>query len=158
MSFRITGLDTSVFQPLVGLPDDALRARNAVRVVADRSPGYPDRIELRDALPGEPLLLVNYTHQPASSPYRASHAVFVLEYPRQGYDRVDEVPDVLRSRAISLRAFDDAGMIVGAELCSGVELERSIGALFADPRAAYIHLHYAKYGCYACRVDRVGAA
>ncbi|MCB2037064.1 DUF1203 domain-containing protein [Ottowia sp.] len=155
MSFRITGLDFAAFRSLVGLPDDALRARGAVRVLADRSPGYPDRIELRDALPGEQLILVNYLHQPADSPFRASHAVFVLEHPQERYDRVDEVPEVLRSRMISLRAFDEEGMIAGAELCRGTELEPSIDRLLAQPRTSYLHLHYAAYGCYACRVDRV---
>lgn len=155
MSFRITGLEFAAFRHLVGLPDDELRVRGAVRVIADQSPGFPDRIELRDATPGESLLLVNYTHQPADTPYRASHAVYVLEQPRGRYDRVDEVPQVLRRRMISLRAFDERGMIVGAELCSGTELEPWIDRLLASSAASYLHLHYAKYGCYACRVDRV---
>jgi len=154
MSFRIRGLESEQFQPLVGMTDAELRTRGARRVRADKTPGYPDRIELRDAEPGESLLLVNYTHQPAASPYRASHAVFVLECPGRPYDRIDEVPAVLRSRTISLRAFDDEGMIIGAELCAGTELERPIDLLLHEPRVEYLHLHYAKYGCYACRVDR----
>ena len=61
---------------------------------------------------------------------------------------------MLRPRTISLRAFDNAGMIVGAELCEGIVLEEKIEALFADENAAYIHLHYAKRGCFACQVNR----
>jgi hypothetical protein len=155
MSFRVTGLDAAEFQSLFGLSDEDLKARGAVRVIADRCPGYPDRIELRDAKPGESLILVNYTHQPAASPYRASHAVYILEHPTYRYDSVDEIPVVLRTRMISLRAFDDLGMIVGAELCEGASLKPAIETLLSDAATSYIHLHYAKYGCFACRVDRV---
>lgn len=154
MSFRITGLDFEAFRPLVGLSDRDLRERGARRVRASVTPGFPDRIELRDADPGESLLLVNYMHQPADSPYQASHAVYVLEYPRESYDRVDEIPKVLRSRMISLRAFDAEGMIVSAELCHGTELEGFIDPLLRDSGTAYVHVHYAKYGCFACRADR----
>jgi hypothetical protein len=157
MSFRITGLDFAEFQHLVGLTDAELRAHGARRVVADACPGYPDRIELRDARPGERLILVNHVHQPADSPYRASHAVYVLEHPGARFDRVDDVPAVLRLRTISLRAFDDAGMIVGAELCDGDVVEIGIERLLDDARVAYVHLHYAKFGCFACRADRADA-
>jgi uncharacterized protein YbaR (Trm112 family) len=155
MTFRIRGLDMEQFASYVGLDDDALRARNARRVVADSCPGYPDRVELRDALVGETLLLVNYEHQPAASPFRASHAVYVLERAAKAYDAIDEVPRLLRTRAISLRAFDDQGMLVGAELCPGTELESGIEQLLRAASTSYLHLHYAKPGCYACRVDRV---
>src|SRR5262245_22610552 len=77
VSFLIKGLDPKPFRHLLGLSDDELRAHGVVRHVADRKPGYPDRIELRDAEPGERLLLLNYVHQPADTPYRSSHAIFV---------------------------------------------------------------------------------
>ena len=154
MSFRITGLDFEPFRMLVDLPEDELRARGVRRILADRAPGYPDRIELRDAEPGESLLLLNYMHQPAASPYRSSHAVYVLEHAAKTYEKVDEVPSVLRTRMISLRAFDDEGMIVAADLCAGTMVEQSMGQLLSVDRVSYLHLHYAKYGCYACRVDR----
>ena len=155
MTFRIRGLDAQQFTTYVGLDDDALRARNARRVRADKCPGYPDRVELRDALPGETLLLLNFEHQQAASPYRASHAIYILEHAVQAFDAVDEVPQVLRSRVISLRAFDDSGMLKGAELCPGDELESSIEQLLQPTSTSYLHLHYARHGCFACRVDRV---
>lgn len=154
MTFRIRGLDARQFSSYLGLDDAALHARNARRVVADSCPGYPDRVELRDALPGETLLLLNYEHQPAASPFRAAHAIYVLERAVTAYDRVDEIPQLLRSRMISLRAFDDGGMLVGADLCPGSELESSIAQLLQAPSTSYLHLHYAKPGCFACRVDR----
>ena len=45
-------------------------------------------------------------------------------------------------------------MMVGWELVEGRDLELAVDRLFANPRAAYLHLHYAAPGCYAARVDR----
>jgi hypothetical protein len=154
MSFRIVGLPAETFAGLFSLSDEELKARRAVRRVAD-SGGYPCRISLTDAAPGEEVVLVHYEHQPADSPYRSSHAVYV----RAGettYDRVDEVPEQLRKRTLSVRGFDRDGMITDADLVDGSELEGLIDRLFADPRAAYLHVHFARPGCYAARVERVG--
>ena len=154
MSFRITGLEPETFRPLFGLTDAELAARGARRYVADQAPGFPDRIELRDAQPGESILLLNYTHQPADTPYRASHAIFVLEGAKERYDRIDEVPEVMRRRTLSLRAFDTEGLIVTADLVDGRQAEGLIQQLLADPKVGYIQAHYAKYGCYAARIER----
>jgi len=154
VTFRITGLDPEPFRQLFGLPADELRKHRAVRYLVDAKPGYPDRIEVRDAEPGESVLLLNYTHQPADNPYRSSHAIFVLEGASAAYDRVDEVPDVMRIRPMSLRAFDSDDLMVDADVVDGHELERLIERFLADPRVAYLHAHYARRGCYAARVDR----
>jgi hypothetical protein len=98
-------------------------------------------------------LLLNYLHQPADTPYRASHAIFVREWAETPYRALDEIPDVLRIRAIPMRAFDASGDMVDADLIEG-DLEPIIARLFANPEAAYIHAHYAKRGCYAARIDR----
>ncbi len=155
MTFRIRGLDPGPFQHLFGLPVDELRRQGVVRCVVDGKPGYPDRIEIRDAEPGDSVLLLNYTHQPAENPYRASHAIFVREGARSAYDRVGEVPEAMRIRPLSLRAFDRDDLMVDADLVDGREIEGVIGRLFGDPRVAYLHAHYAKRGCYAARIDRV---
>ena len=86
MSFRILGLDPAPFRHLYGLSDDALAEHGVQRHVADAKPGFPDRVEVRDAEPGEMMLLLNYTHQPADTPYRASHAIFYLHahYAKRG--------------------------------------------------------------------------
>jgi hypothetical protein len=125
------------------------------RYTADAKPGFPDRVELRDAEPGETVLLLNYVHQPANSPYRASHAIFVREGATERYDRIGEVPESFRARMLSLRAFNDAGEIVDADLVDGQRIEDLIARLFEKPDVAYIQAHYAKYGCYAGRIDRV---
>ena len=124
------------------------------RYIADAKPGFPDRVELRDAEPGESVILVNHVHQPADTPYRASHAIFVLESAGEAYDRINEVPEVLRPRMISLRAFDRSHMIVDAELVKGADIEPSIERLLVNPEVDYIQAHYATRGCYAARITR----
>ena len=154
MSFRITGLDPAPFRHLYGLPDDALAAHGVQRRIADAKPGFPDRVEVRDAEPGETLLLLNHTHPPADTPYRASHAIFVREGAERAYDATDEVPEPLRLRLISLRAFDGEHQMVDADVVAGQELEGAIERFFANPAVRYLHAHHAKRGCYAARIER----
>ena len=154
MAFRIRGLSPEPFRHLFGLDDAALAAAGVRRYVVDHAPGFPDRIEVRDLEPGETALLLNYTHQPADTPFRASHAIFVREGATAAYDAFDRVPEVIRIRPISLRAFDAGHMMVEAELLDGTDLEAAIGRLFAQPGVAYLHAHYARRGCYAARIDR----
>jgi len=154
MSFRITGLPAEDFAPLFKLSDAELVARGAVRRIAEaRTPGAPCRISLTDAQAGEELLLVNYEHHPVDSPYRMRFAVFVRKG-EERYDEVDQVPEQLRLRTLAVRSFDGDAMMVDRELVDGRELEAAIARLFADPRAAYLHVHFAAPGCYAARVDR----
>ncbi len=116
MSFQITGLDAAPFRRFYGLSDDELQSFGVKRFIADEKPGFPDRIELRDVEQGEAVLLLNYLHQPADTPYKASHAIFVREWAETPYRAVDEMPEVLRIRPISLRAFDASGDMVDADL------------------------------------------
>ncbi len=157
MSFRITGLDPALFRHLFGAADPVLAAHGVRRMVADSKPGFPDRIALRDAEPGETLLLLNFTHQDADTPYRASHAIFVNESATEAYDRIDEIPEPLRLRPISLRAFNRGHDMCDADLVDGTKLEAAIETMLADPAVAYLHAHYAKRGCYAARIERARA-
>lgn len=154
MHFRLTGLDRTEFASLFGLDDAELARRGARRCVVDAKPGYPDRIELRDLEPGEAALLVNYVHQPGDSPFRSSHAIYVGERSRERFDAVDRLPEMLRLRPISLRAFDAAHMLRDALLAEGDDVESALRDLLGDPRHAYVHLHFARAGCYAARAVR----
>lgn len=155
MSFRITGLSADLFRHLYGLSDQELALHGVKRYIADKSPGFPDRIEMRDALIGEKLLLLNHVCQPANTPYRATHAIFVREGAEYTYDEVDVVPEVMRTRLLSLRAYDAEGMMVDADVVDGKEVEGVISRYFVSPHVAYIHAHNAKRGCYSGRIDRV---
>jgi hypothetical protein len=151
MSFRITGLPSEAFADIFTLSDGDLAARREVRRIDNNA--VPCRISLTDAGPGDEVVLINYVNHPVETPYRSSYAIYVREG-EQTYDEIDQVPEQLRCRMLSIRAYDETGMIVGAELVDGRELEALISKLFTDEQIAYLHVHFAKFGCYAARVDR----
>jgi hypothetical protein len=139
---------------LFSLSDHELSQRGAMRQIADaRDPGYPCRVSLTDSQPGDELILVNYEHHPVPSPYRMRFAIYVRKGEKT-FDAVDCVPEQLRRRVLAVRAFDADAMLVGWELTDGGKLEEVIERLFADPHAAYLHIHFAAPGCYAARVER----
>jgi Protein of unknown function (DUF1203) len=109
---------------------------------------------LADAEPGEQLLLLPFMHQPAETPYRASGPIFVRQGAVQEFPRVGEVPESIRSRLLSVRAYNYDHSIVDADVCEGRDLESVIDRFFVDTGVSYIHLHNARAGCYACRVER----
>lgn len=147
MSFQISALPRE--------PDDAQSsARGAKRYVADRRPGFPCRVSLTDAAPGERVILVPFTHHDADSPYRASGPIFIREAARQASFSVNEVPELLRLRLLSVRAYDANALMVDADVVDGRELESAVARLFSDRQVNYLHVHFARPGCFACRIDR----
>ncbi len=125
------------------------------RMIADEKPGFPCRVSLADAEVGETVLLLPFVHHDVASPYRASGPIFVRRGAATAMPAVGEIPLMFRHRLLSVRAYDAGGMMVGAEVVKGSELEPSIGHLFARERVNYLHIHNASPGCYNCRVVRV---
>ena len=154
VTFRLTGLDAAIFAPYFRMSDGELAARGARRCIVDARPGFPDRIELRDLELGETAILLNYEHQSAPTPYRASHAIYVGERSTQAFDAVGVVPESLRTRPLSLRAFDAAHMLRDAVLVDGLDAAAALEKLLEQADTAYVHVHYARPGCYAARADR----
>jgi hypothetical protein len=153
MIFRFKGLSRAPFESLFGLNDEVLLEKGGRRVLADAKPGFPCRVTLEDAEPGESLLLVPYLHQPAHSPYRASGPIFIREKPAVTFDGED-VPQVLRTRLLSVRAYDESGMMVAADVTEGDAIEPLLAQFFDQENVDNIHVHFAKRGCFACRVER----
>lgn len=154
MNFQITGLPAARFAPLFALGNEELAARGVVRMVADQQPGFPCRVSLRDAEVGETVLLLNYEHLPVASPYRSSHAIFVRQGASDARLAVNEIPQVLRTRLLSVRSLDRSGMMIDADVVPGQELTAAIERMLDRSTSAYLHVHNAKPGCYAARVDR----
>jgi len=153
MPFRYTGLDAGQFLSLFALSDAELAARGIQRVTADKKPGFPCRVSLEDAAPGETLLLLPFEHQPAASPYRSSGPIFVREKAAAPYDST-HLPPVFASRLLSVRAYDQDGMMVDADITEGAHAETLFTQLLMRDDVAYLHVHNAKRGCYAARVER----
>ncbi|MEM6537510.1 MAG: DUF1203 domain-containing protein [Pseudomonadota bacterium] len=153
MDFQISALDEHHFKHLVGATDEELAASGARRVVDDSNPGYPCRVSLRDARVGEPLILTNFVHLTAPGPYRASHAVFFIEGETRTQPDVNSVPPLFRQRLLSVRAFNTEQFMIGADVAPGSQLEACIENLSKLGGVDFLHIHNAKPGCYAAKVD-----
>jgi hypothetical protein len=155
ISFQITALPIEKFSSLLKQSDAELRSIGARRMIADKKPGFPCRVSLVDAEPGEEVLLVPFTHHDVTSPYRAAGPIFVRAGAQPVKLEVNEVPAMIRSRLLSIRGYDSTGTMLISEVTNGSELEEHLGRFFADPGVEYVHIHNARPGCYNCRVDRV---
>jgi hypothetical protein len=154
MSFQIVGVPFEPFESLFSLSDEALAELDARRVRATEKPGFPCRVSLADAEIGEELLLLPYVHQPVRSPYRASGPIFVRKAARQCRLAAGVIPDYVRTRQMSVRAYDAAHLMIDAAVCEGKDVAAAILGMFDNSNVAYIHLHNAKPGCFSCLVDR----
>jgi hypothetical protein len=153
--FQISAVRRDDVEELFSLDDEALALRGAKRYVADRTPGFPCRVSLQDAEPGERVILATFPHQPAHSPYHASGPIFVREAAQTAVLSRNTIPSMLRTRMLSVRAYDAGDLMIDADVVDGRELEAALARIFAQESVRYIHIHFARPGCYACRVDRV---
>ena len=154
MTYQITGIDPAPYRHLYGLSDEELASRGIVRMTVTAKPSFPCRISLTDRDIGESVLLLNHVSHDVGNPYRASHAIFIAEGAEAPATYVDEVPPVFGPRVLSLRAFDEAGMMVDAALSQPGEADAGIRKLFENPAIAIIHVHNATRGCFAAKVER----
>jgi hypothetical protein len=154
MSFQLSGLPFEPFAALFSLGAAELAKLDAQRIVATEKPGYPCRVSLADAEVGEELLLLPFAHLAVRSPYRASGPIFVRRAARQCTLEAGMIPDYVRLRQMSVRAYDSAHLMIDAAVCEGPDAAAEIQRIFGNRDAAYIHLHNAKRGCFSCRVDR----
>lgn len=154
MTYRISGLPLDEFAPLFGRSDAELAEQGVVRVRADHKPGYPCRVTLEDAEPGETLLLLNYEDHKAATPFRNRYAIYVRENALAPAELHDSLPAVFANRRLAFRAFDAAGMLRDANLALDGDADARIRELFADPDIAYLQAHNAAPGCFAARIDR----
>ncbi|MBV8276785.1 MAG: DUF1203 domain-containing protein [Verrucomicrobia bacterium] len=153
--FTVRGLSPEPFHALFDLSDDELARRRAKRVFADNKPGFPCRVSLQDAEQGEEVILTNFVHLPSESPYHSTYAVYIRKGAAAAACYQDALPEMLRGRLLSIRAFDANDMLLGADVVEGDRGEEVIAKLFGNPDVQFLHVHFAKPGCYACRIDRV---
>ncbi len=123
-------------------------------IIADSHPGYPCRVCLRDAQVGEPMLLFSYSPFERPRPYQSVGPIFVHAEACAPYQHERGVPEALRRRLLSLRAYDGDDRLIGADVTEGEAMEPLIARLFADGHVRYLHAHHARPGCFACRIER----
>ena len=130
----------------------AALAAGAVAEAADDGP-FPVRCCLTDASADEGVLLVSLQPPCAGSPYTAAGPVYIHSHRCGGYRAHGAVPEMLRSRLLSLRGYDHGHMITATEVVHGDQLEAAADRLLAIAGTAYLFVHFAGPGCYACRID-----
>ncbi len=153
MTYQIRGLSPHDYDHLRFASDAELARHGARRMTADAKPGYPCRVTLDDAGPGETMLLVNHVSHEAG-PYRASHAIFIGESATGAAHYVDVVPPALDRRILSIRAFGSDGLMSDAALVEPGEADAVIRRMLADLTVDHLDAHNATQGCFAARVER----
>ncbi len=154
-NYQVSGISRSELMPFAELDQKAMAEQGIRRVIADTKPGFPCRISLEDVEVGEEVIIIHYKHHQSDSPYRASGPIFFRPKARAARLKVNELPDMLLHRFLSLRVYDNKGMMIEALTLQGVKLEASLQELWGNPDAGYIHVHNAGPGCFNCRIDRV---
>jgi Protein of unknown function (DUF1203) len=154
MNYQLRGLEPAQFERYFALNDAELAERGMRRMRVDKPVGFPCRISLEDAPVGEDVLLLTFTHQDSRSPYRASGPIFVRPGRPAAARVVNTLPTYLTLRPLSVRAYDASDEMVDAEVVDGREAAPLIERYLERADVAYLHIHYARRGCFACRVDR----
>ena len=154
--YRLIPLETAVAQ---GLREARIDAQgNQLRPQrADEPHAFPCRHCLRDAEPGEELLLASYTPYQTQNPYREFGPVFVHAEACPRYRAEQGIPDQLRRRLLALRGYDGQQRLLAGEVVQGAEVEGAIERLLSRDDVAWIHVRFAKPGCFACRIERAAA-
>ena len=155
MSFVIQALEADQFSHLFSMSAADLKGHHALRCKVTDEPGFPCRISLADADIGEEVILLHYTHQPEDTPYRASHAIYVRENVTTAQPAPRDIPETLKMRLSSVRAFTATHLMKIADVVDGADLGDILNSIFTDPDIAYIHIHNAKTGCFLAKAARI---
>jgi hypothetical protein len=96
------------------------------------------------------MVLCSYDPFVGASPYSGPGPIYVHDRDCTAFDGQD-IPDQLTRRLLSVRAYDERHMLVDADVIEGVELPATAQRLLHD--ASYLHVHNARPGCFAARID-----
>jgi hypothetical protein len=124
----------------------------AVRVRVDKPNSFPCRRCLQDGEPGETMVLLSYDPFVGRSPYSGPGPIYVHDRDCAPFDG-EGLPDQLTRRLLSVRAYDERHMLLDAEVIDGTELRDTAQRLLHED-CSYLHVHNARPGCFAARIDR----
>jgi len=153
VNFKISPIENN-FNQLFNLNKEELTSKGAVKTIVDEKPGYPCRVSLEDAEIGEDVILFPFQHHKTNSPYQSSGPIFVRKNAKSPNLDVNEIPKMLLTRLLSLRVYDEKGMMIDATTIEGEKLKNEIEVVFNNNSANYITIHNSSPGCYNCQVNR----
>ncbi|MCG9783777.1 DUF1203 domain-containing protein [Vibrio brasiliensis] len=152
--FLVKPLEQANFEQLFNKDEQQLAQLNAKWLVADAKPGYPCRVSLQEAEVGERVLLVPFNYHDVNSPYQASGPIFVRENAQVAEMKVNQIPEILAERLLSVRAYCQDSMMLNATTVQGEALTDVIRGLFENSEVSYLQIHNANPGCFNCTVYR----
>lgn len=153
-NFKIKPLSHKEFSGLFELTDLELEKIGAIKMTVDQFPGFPCRISLEDAELGEEIILLYYKHHKINSPYQASGPIFIRKRTNTPIFKNNEIPKMLNHRLLSLRGYDENGILKEASVIDGNTIKEQIIKTLENEKIHYIHIHNAKPGCFNCLVER----
>lgn len=153
-NFKIKSLNHEEFLGFFDLTNHELEKIGAIKMTVDKFPGFPCRISLEDAEIGEEVLLLPYKHHKTNSPYQSSGPIFIRKRANTPIFENNEIPTIFNHRLLSLRSYDENGIMKQAIVIEGSSLKEEIIRTFENEKIDYIHIHNAKPGCFACLVER----
>jgi len=153
----------TLFHCIAMRTDDAARLRRAVsddfgyaiqRFEPDRP--YPCRHCLREASGKGGMLLLSYQAPKPKSVYGHPTAIFMCASDCKRFEQPNTIPDIVRNRLVSFRAFRSDGMMIydANEIVEGDGHDAAVRRIFARDEVAYINAHTAKPGCLLCHIER----
>ena len=154
-NFQIKSLQDQEFAHFFELTNHELDKLGIVRSTVDKKPGYPCRVSLEDAEVGEEVLLLTYQHHKTVSPYQSSGPIFVRKNAVRAMLGINVVPKMLEHRLLSIRGYNDSGIMKEASVSEGHDLKDILIKIFHNQEINYVHIHNAKAGCYNCVAERV---
>ena len=114
--FQFVVVPIEEFTDLFSINDAELASRGAKRMTVDENPGYPCRVSLMDAPVGERVILTPFEHHGENSPYKSAGPIFVREAGQTARPEVNEIPVMFHHRLLSMRGYDNAGMMKAARV------------------------------------------
>ena len=105
------------------------------------------------------MLLLSHQAPEPRSLYGHPTAIFLCAQACARFDEPDTVPEIVRNRHVSFRAFRNDGMMLYSanELVEGADHEAAIRRIFDREEVAFINAHTAKAGCMLCHIVRAYA-
>jgi hypothetical protein len=138
--FRATGIDDG---------------GNPIRLMDE--PDAPCRVCLRNARAGEPVLLGSWHLKRPRGIYWTPSPIFVHARTCAPFGMPDTVPDIVRGRMVSVRAYGGEGDMCLYDLGhagDGDGIEAPLARALDDRRTSFVNIHTARPGCLLCRVER----
>ena len=116
----------------------------------------PCRHCLQYATEGQVVLLGSYNLARPIGVYWTPSPIFVHADSCPHYERINDIPEIVRGSLVSVRAYDaeDQCLYDLGHVSDGTEVDAPLRRALDDPRTAFVNIHTAKPGCMLCWVER----